>query len=504
MAEPIRSVLVVGGGTAGWMAASALNAALGPHCQVRLVESDDIGIVGVGEATVPTIREFNSLIRLNEPEFMRETRATLKLGIEFLDWGRKGTGYFHPFGSFGASATIGEFAQTWLTLNKAGMKGDVTDWSICAQAARRGRVGERKADPNSPYLNLFTAFHFDAGLYALYLRKVCEGRGVERIEGRIETVEQNGEDGFVTGVKLADGRVLEADFFIDCTGFRGLLIEGALKAGFEDWSHWLPMNRAVAMPCASVPGGLTPYTRATALESGWRWRIPLQHRTGNGHVYCSDHISDEDAEKQLREGLDGAALADPRVIKFQTGKRRAFWSKNVVALGLATGFIEPLESTSIHLIHIGIIRMLQHFPDRDFNPVNSATYNQRVDREVQQVRDFVVLHYHASERDDSEFWRRVRDMPIPDTLAERVDIFRDRGMIYPVVADEYFSPTSWLAVMAGQCIEPRMANPLYGLRGPEKAAAAFDDLRVRFAQAAEALPTHEAWLKSNAMWKAAA
>ena len=502
MAEPIRSVLVVGGGTAGWMAAAALNSALGPHCQVGLVESDEIGIVGVGEATVPTVRDFNNLIRLNEAEFMRETRATLKLGIEFVDWGRKGTAYFHPFGTFGGGATLGEFAQTWLTLNQRGLTGEITDWSICAQAARRGRVGARQSDPRSPYLNLYTAFHFDAGLYALYLRKVCEARGVERIEGKITEVVQRPEDGFVSGVKLADERVLEADFFIDCSGFRGLLIEGAMKAGFEDWSHWLPMNRAVAMPCAPVTG-ITPYTRSTALDAGWRWRIPLQHRTGNGHVYCADHIDDETALNQLVDGLDGEAMADPRLIRFQTGKRKAFWAKNVCALGLATGFIEPLESTSIHLIHVGIAKMLQHFPDRDFSPVNIDTYNTRMDREVQQVRDFVILHYHASERDDSEFWRRVRDMPIPDTLAERVEAYRDRGMIYQVAADEYFSMASWMAVMTGQGIRPRMANPLYAFQNLPRAREGFERVRATFAEAAEALPTHEAFLRAENMWKTA-
>ncbi|RZJ42775.1 MAG: tryptophan halogenase, partial [Brevundimonas sp.] len=257
-----------------------------------------------------------------------------------------------------------------------------------------------------------------------------------------------------------------------------------------------------AMPCAPVPG-ITPYTRSTAMDAGWRWRIPLQHRTGNGHVYCSDHIDDETALNQLVEGLDGEAMADPRVIKFQTGKRKAFWAKNVCALGLATGFIEPLESTSIHLIHVGIAKMLQHFPDRDFSPANIDIYNRRMDREVQQVRDFVILHYHASERDDSEFWRRVRDMPIPDTLAERVEAFRDRGMIYQVAADEYFSMASWMAVMVGQGIEPRMANPLYRFQNLERAAEGFERVRTTFAQAAEALPTHEAFLRAENLWKTA-
>ena len=503
MAEPIKSVLVVGGGTAGWMAAAALNSALGPHCKVRLVESDDIGIVGVGEATVPTIRDFNALIRLNEPEFMRETRSTLKLGIEFVNWGKKGHGYFHPFGTFGPGATLADFPQSWLTLKARGLQGELTDWSICAQAARRGRASVRDPDPRSPYNGLHTAFHFDAGLYAFYLRKLCEARGVERIEGKIVEVQQRPDDGFVSGVKLADERVLKANLFIDCTGFRAVLIEGALKAGWTDWSHWLPMNRAVAMPCENVQP-ITPYTRATASEAGWRWRIPLQHRTGNGHVYCAEFMDDDTAVDQLVAGLDGAPMADPRLIKFQTGRRKAFWSKNVVALGLSSGFIEPLESTAIHLIHAGIAKMLQHFPDRDFSPVNIEAYNRRMAWEVEQVRDFVILHYHASERDDSEFWRAMQAVVVPETLTHRIDIFRDRGLLYQVGADEYFSMASWMAVMIGQGVHPRMSNPLYGYQNLPRAAAGMDATRSGIGHAAEALPTHEAFLRSQSMWKDAA
>ena len=496
---PIKSVLIVGGGTAGWMAAAAIKQAVGPHAQVKLVESADIGIVGVGEATVPTIRDFNALIRLDEAEFMRETKATLKLGIQFNGWGRKDSAYFHPFGVYGPGPTLSEFPQTWMTLRARDQAEPLEAYSVCAEAARQGRVGRQERDPRSPYGGLVSAYHFDAVLYGQYLRKVCAGRDVERIEGKIVEVVQRPEDGFVDHVRLEDGRTLAADLFIDCTGFRGLLIEGALKAGYDDWSHWLPMNRALAVPCAKV-GPVTPYTTSTAEAAGWRWRIALQHRTGNGYVYCADLIEEEEARRVLLDSLDGEALAEPRLLSFTTGKRRKLWDRNVVSLGLSSGFIEPLESTSIHLIQVGLYRLLQHWPDASFSPVNIDSYNRRLDREIAQVRDFVILHYHATLRDDSELWRRVATMPIPDTLAERVEAFRDRGILYPVAADEYFQPTSWLAVMAGQGLTPRAPNPLYAYQDMARTAAQFDGLKAAFAEAAARLPTHEDFLKSQRMW----
>jgi len=505
MGEPIQSILIVGGGTAGWMAAAALKRAAGPHVQVRLVESDDIGIVGVGEATVPPIRDFNAMIELDEAEFMRETRASLKLGIQFNGWGGADSAYFHPFGTFGVGPTLGDFHHIWFNLHRQGqfdgkLGGDLHDHAICTQAARRGRVGLRDPDPRRAPLNsLFTAYHFDAGLYARYLRRVCEGRGVQRLEGQVVEVQQRASDGFVTGVRLDAGRVLEADLFIDCTGFRGLLIEGALKAGYEDWSHWLPMNRAMAVPCART-GPLTPYTTATARAAGWQWRIGLQHRTGNGYVYCSDHITDDEARETLLAHLDGEPLAEPRPLRFVTGRRKTYWDRNVVSLGLSSGFIEPLESTSIHLVQSGIYKLLQHFPDRDFSPANTAAYNRRLGREVELIRDFVILHYHATTRDDTPFWRRTAAMAIPDSLAERVEAFRDRGLLFQVGADEYFSMGSWLAVMVGQGIVPRSGNPLYALGDAARSAAGMTAFAQRVAQMADALPEHEAFLKSRNMW----
>lgn len=499
MAAPVRSILIVGGGTAGWMAAAALQRTLGPHAKVTLVESEDIGIVGVGEATVPPIRDFNTMIGLDEAEFMRETKATLKVAIVFQDWGHVGNRYVHPFGTFGRGPTLADFQQTYFSLKAKGLADDLGDYSVCWRAADAGKVGDRDPDPASPLNSLFTAYHFDAVLYAKYLRKVCEGRGVERIEGKVVDVVQRAEDGFVQGVTLEDGRVLEADLFIDCTGFRGLLIEGALKAGYEDWSHWLPVNRAMAVPCASVKP-LTPYTLSTAREAGWQWRIALQHRTGNGYVYCSDHITDDAARETLLANLDGEALAEPRPLRFVTGRRKKYWDRNVVSLGLSSGFIEPLESTSIHLVQAGIYRLLQHFPDRDFSPVNIDGYNRRLGREVELIRDFVILHYHATQRDDTPFWRQVRDMPIPESLAERVEAFRDRALLYQVGADEYFSQASWLAVMYGQGIVPRGANPLYSLNDAERPAAGLRQLSDILARTVAALPDHETYLKAKGMW----
>lgn len=499
MAAPVRSILIVGGGTAGWMAAAALQRTLGPHATVTLVESDEIGIVGVGEATVPPIRDFNTMIGLDEAEFMRETKATLKTAIVFQDWGRIGARYTHPFGAFGRGPTLGDFQQTWFALQAKGQVGPLGDYSICWRAAEAGKVGARDPDFRSPLGGLFTAYHFDATLYARYLRRICEGRGVERVEGKVVEVVQRPDDGFVESITLEGGRSLSADLFIDCTGFRGLLIEGALKAGYEDWSHWLPVDRAMAVPCAKT-GPVTPYTLSTAREAGWQWRIALQHRTGNGYVYCSEHLTDDAARETLLANLDGEPLAEPRALRFVTGRRKTLWDRNVVSLGLSSGFIEPLESTSIHLVQAGITRLLQHFPDSDFSAVNIAAYNRRLGREIELIRDFVILHYHATQRDDTRFWRQVAAMPIPDSLAERVEAFRDRAMLYQVGADEYFSQSSWLAVMYGQGIQPRSFNPLYAYQDEDRAAAGLRNISEVLARTVEGLPDHEAFLKANNMW----
>ena len=495
--KAIRSIIILGGGTAGWMAAAALRTALGRTCEIQLVESAEIGIVGVGEATIPAIRQFNAMIGLKEAAFMRNTKASLKLGIEFVDWGDKGRRYLHPFGVFGLDAELGDFHQLYLKLLKQGAADDLETYSLCAQAARRGRVGTAAADPASPLSRLFSAYHFDAVLYGRHLRRLCEQMGVRRIEGQVVDVVRKPAGGLVESLTLKDGRSLAADLFIDCSGFRGLLIEETMQAGYETWDHWLPVDRAVAVPCAKV-GPMTPYTTSTAREAGWQWRIPLQHRSGNGYVFSSRFTDEDTATATLMANLDGAALAEPRLLRFVTGRRRAAWKGNVVALGLASGFIEPLESTSIHMVHSGLVKLLQHFPDRDFSPVNIATYNGRVREEAERIRDFIILHYHLTQRRDTPFWDYVATMPIPDSLAERIEIFRDRGILL-TRPDELFSPSSWLAVMMGQGIEPRHYNPLVDRQASAQVEASFKAMQARIASLVDPLPEHEAFLADNRM-----
>lgn len=494
MDRSIRKIVIVGGGTAGWMAAAALKRAVGPATGVTLIESAEIGIVGVGEATVPAIRQFNAMIGLDEAGFMRETKASYKLGIEFVDWGEVGRRYFHPFGAFGPGPDLGGFHQGYLMARRNGLTTPLEAYSICAQAAARGRMARPSPDPRSPLASFQWAYHFDAILYAGYLRRFSEALGVIRLEGNVEGVALRPADGFIESVTLAGGGVIEGDLFIDCTGFRGLLIEGALKTGYEDWSHWLPMDRAVAVPCEKVEP-VRPFTRSTAREAGWQWRIPLQHRTGNGYVFASEFLSEDAAAAVLLANLDGRPLAEPRVLRFVTGRRRRVWNRNVVALGLASGFLEPLESTSIHMIHSGINRLLQHFPDRDFSPVNTDACNSRAAAEAELIRDFIILHYHATARTDAPLWTRARTMPIPETLRARIDLFADRGLLTSS-AEELFSHSSWLAVMLGQGVVPRSYNRLYD----HQKAAAIAELRQverQIAAATAALPQHDAFLAAN-------
>lgn len=490
----IKDIAVIGGGTAGWMTAAALVNALQGGCKITLVESEEIGTVGVGEATIPPLKLFNASLGIDENDFLRHTQGSFKLGIEFVDWARKGHRYMHPFGQYGADFDIVPVHQYWLKARSEGHEAPLDEYSLACVAGYKGRFQRPMNDRRMVQSTYDYAYHLDAGLYARYLRQYSEQRGVERIEGRIDKALQNPETGYIEGVHLEGGRTVEADFFIDCTGFRGLLIEGALNSGYEDWTHWLPCDRAVAMPC-EASDDFTPYTRSTAHDAGWQWRIPLQHRTGNGYVYCSQYIDEDRAAETLRSGLDGRPLADPLFLKFRAGRRKVFWNRNCVAIGLAAGFMEPLESTSIHLIHSAINRVLALLPDRDFDPLAIEEFNRITGQEYERIRDFLILHYHLTEREDSELWRYCKNMEIPDELQYRIDHFRRYGRLVSP-GPELFQNPSWLAVHIGQLNWPERYDPMVDQRGidwkPRLAS-----LRKVIGDSANAMPTHRMFIRKN-------
>jgi tryptophan halogenase len=489
----ISSVVVIGGGTAGWMAAAALSNKLkGLPISIRLIESDEIGTVGVGEATLPHIRAFNNTLNISEAELMKATEATFKLGIEFCDWGRIGDRYIHPFGDFGPVVNEIPFYQFWLKLQSRGDASRLDEYSYPIVAAENGRFRHPSPDLTKIESTFGYAYQFDASLYARFLRRYAEANGVVRTEGKVVDTKLNGENGFVESVTLDSGEIVAGDLFIDCSGFRGLLIEQALETGYDDWSNWLPCNRAIAVPCEGR-GPLTPFTRATARASGWQWRIPLQHRVGNGQVYCSDFLSNEDAQRQLLENLEGPALAEPRQLYFTTGRRRSFWNKNVVAVGLSAGFLEPLESTSIHLIQDGITELLTLFPDKSFRRSGIDEYNRRMGLHFERVRDFLLLHYVATQRDDSEMWRYFRSMELPDSLQEKITAWTTRGYI---IKYEFglFLPPSWIAVMLGQNLRPQGYDPRVDAVDESTLAANAAAIRRDVAAAVRNTPEHAAFI----------
>ena len=491
--EPIRKVVIAGGGTAGWMTAAALS----KFCQragisVTLVESEAIGTVGVGEATIPPIGTFNQRLDIDEDEFVEATQATYKLGIEFVGWRAPGETYFHPFGTYGFDLEGIEFHHFWTRLKQNGEAHGLDDYSLNALAAYRGKFIRPEAAHGPVVGKLAYAFHFDAALYAAFLRKLAEGWGASRVEGKIASVEQDGDTGLITGLRLDGDALIEGDLFIDCTGFRALLVEETCRAGFEEWGHWLPANRAVAVACERE-GSAEPYTRSTARSAGWQWRIPLQHRLGNGHVYCDAHMSADEAEALLLSNLEGDAISTPNHLRFQTGHRRSFWSGNCVAIGLSAGFLEPLESTSIHLIQSGIAKLVSLFPASRDTPVERAEYNRLMRDDFSHVRDFLILHYKANQRTGEPFWDYVRAMEIPESLERKMALLRGSGRFFKYDA-ELFDLTSWLAVAEGQGWGPEGYNPMVTALSDANLSASLANMRGLLAKTADALPSHEAFL----------
>jgi tryptophan halogenase len=489
---PHRRIVIVGGGTAGWMTAAAFARFLIPGVEVTLVESDEIGTVGVGEATIPAIRNFNNALGIDEAAFIKATGGTFKLGITFEGWGRPDQSYMHAFGVVGRGLGLLPFHHYWLRARAQGIAKALGDYALNRVVASGNRFAhvERAADsalPPMPY-----AFHFDAGLYARFLRNFAEKRGVVRREGKIRRVERNPERGDIAAVALADDTRIEGDLFVDCSGFRGLLIEQELEAGFEDWSHWLPCDRAIAVPSASV-APLTPYTRSIARKAGWQWRIPLQHRTGNGHVFCSRHIGEDEACAILLANLDDEALAEPRTIRFTTGKRKRAFVRNVVAIGLSSGFIEPLESTSIHLIQTAVNRLLDLLPGGDIGDVHRDEYNRRTDFEMERIRDFIILHYHANQRTGEAMWDEVRNMPIPDTLEQKIELFRASGAIFRD-GEELFDIPGWVQVLVGQNVMPEFWHPIADQVADERLRQFIESLERAYVQDAARMTDHGQYL----------
>ena len=487
MKNKIQNVVIAGGGTAGWMAAAAFSKLIGKNLNITLVESDEIGTVGVGEATIPPIKTFHKLLGINEQEVMRATNATFKLGIKFENWGLKDTDYIHSFGATGKECWAGEFHHFWLHGLRKGISADFGDYCYELQAAKANKFALSNTSP------INYAYHLDATLYAKYLRKFSENLGVNRIEGKIQKVNKNKDTGFISSLSLDSGDIIEGDFFIDCTGFQGLLIEQALHTGFDDWSHWLPCDRAVAVQTKTTSEPL-PYTRSIAHKSGWQWKIPLQNRVGNGLVYCSKYCSDEEAIETIKANIEGEMITEPRVIKFNTGRRRKGWNKNCVALGLSSGFIEPLESTSIHLIMSGVIRLLRIFPFEGIHQSTIDEYNNKLDSELNAVRDFIILHYKVTQREDSDFWLHCQNMEIPSSLAHKVQLFKDTGRVFLDDGD-IFRVDSWTQVMLGQGLMPEQYHTIAEIMNDKELENFMGNLKKSINQAVDQLPSHAEFLE---------
>jgi len=494
--QPVRKVTIIGGGTAGWSTAAVLSQWLS-QVEIKLVESEEIGIVGVGEATIPHIRNLLALAGIDPLKMISESKATFKLGIQFIDWGAPGETYIHGFGKIGRDMLWLHPHQLWLAARaRAPAKVKSFDHYAlnCVACLKNKFAFPDRRNPQSPLADIDYAYHFDASLLARFMRSESEARGVQRIEGRIVDVTRNGETGFVETVTLSDGRTVDGDLFVDCSGMRALLIGDALGIGYEHWNKWLLCDRAQAVPCASVDP-LTPYTRSTARKSGWQWRIPLQHRIGNGYVYASDLISDEEVAESLLSSLDGEAMADPRPVRFAPGRRLKSWEKNVVALGLSSGFLEPLESTSIHLIQTGIHRLLAMFPAQSFSAADIAEYNRQARFEYEDVRDFIIAHYKVTRRNGDPFWDYVREMDVPDSLSDRLELFRSSGRFFKHGAAELFAEESWVQVLLGQGFEMR-ADPVTSFVPADEIVSFLSDLADVIDDVANDMPDHGEFVRS--------
>ncbi|GAA4035732.1 tryptophan halogenase family protein [Parerythrobacter jejuensis] len=498
----IRNIVIVGGGTAGWMAAAALSRLKQSGLvEVTLVESEAIGTVGVGEATIPPFVEFNQILDIDERQMLSEIQGTFKLGIQFVNWGNQGDSYFHPFGNYGYEIEGMHFHQVWHKYRQSGDPRPLHAYSPETMAASHRKFMRTDGMQRDDLPPINYAYHLDAGRYAKFLRTYAEKRGVVRKEGKVTDVRQDPESGYVTSIAIDDGTELSGDFFVDCSGFRGLLIEQALETGYEEWTHWLPCNRAVAIPSARK-GAPLPYTRATAHAAGWQWQVPLQHRNGNGHVYCDAYMEQDEATEILLANIDGEPMADPNHLRFVTGKRKKFWNKNVVAIGLSAGFMEPLESTSIHLINTAINKLVSLLSLDGITQAQEDAFNRLTMKEYVRIRDFLILHYKATERTDSEFWNYCRTMDVPDSLKEKIDLFRLNGQIFRE-EDELFTATSWVAVMLGQGIVPEGHNPMADTVAEPGTQKEMAEIEKSIQYLVKQMPSHEEFLRKYCPAKAA-
>jgi len=488
----VQNIVIVGGGTGGWITASLLAKVLGKTINITLVESDKIGIIGVGEATIPPIISFNNALGIDEKEFIKATKATIKLGIQFENWSAGGSRYMHAFGEIGKNFPFCDFHHFWVKSQQMGIESDFWDFSLNYQAAIHGKFDKINNIEGTNLPGISYAYHFDAGLYAKFLRQFCEKLGVKRIEGTINKVSLNESNGYVKTLHLEDGSEISGDLFVDCTGLAALLIEKTLNTGYEDWSHWLPCDRAMAVPTESTEK-IIPYTRSIAHEAGWQWQIPLQHRIGNGLVYSSKHMSDEEAKKVLLANLDGKLLAEPRIIPFRTGRRRKQWNKNVVCIGLSAGFFEPLESTNIHLIQTGAIRLVKFFPHNGIKDGEISEYNRLSQTEYERIRDFIILHYKINGRNDTPFWQQCQRMDVPDTLAQKLALFKESGKVFREIED-LFTEIAWKQVMIGQGAIPKDYHPLVDGLSKQQIEDLIANLKTLINRSVDKMPIHEDFL----------